>query len=144
MGVFWGYYENEEARKARTPGKNFAWCQALTIVHHTGDRGETIDKVQRGKLVLRYGEVGELNSGFETNATQEVPLLVSGEKILVITIHGNRLVKANLGAVDLSVLCSDVANQRYLSEPHQGPLGVFSRGHSATFGNVRFIADSSN
>ena len=73
---------------------------------------------------------------------QDLPL-PTGEAILEIEVDGDRLAVAKLRGAPLARLYSLETNQRFHKESNKGSLGVFAfKQHSATFGNIRFMAMS--
>ena len=142
VGIFWGYRENPELKKAKTPLQDFAWFQMLRIYRESRPEGVR-DYVQRGRGTLRYNARGEIAYSF-VPLDDDVVVLRTGETILRIEIDVNRLKGARLGALPLANTYSDAANQRYQTDPYQGSIGFFALKHAATFSNVRFMMHSRN
>jgi hypothetical protein len=140
VGVFWGYHEDPAARAARAPQKEFAWFQMLLVSHEVGRQGD-IYSVQRGKGALWYTAAGEMQIHGHARRRHDVPLLSGPEVVLTISAEGKRLVRASLGEVRLTNLCSDDVNKLFEALPSQGAVGLVTLAHRATFDNVRFLPE---
>jgi serine/threonine protein kinase len=147
VGIFWGYHEDEDKKKEKTPGVAFAWFQTLCLERVPSANGGYFDQVGRGRGQLGYNKNLELVPLFRETLKSQIVQLRPGETILRVEIFGNRLDRAELGGVPLTQLCDAQANKlfQFHTDHYRGAVGVFSlRNYAATFSNVRFYAYSSN
>jgi serine/threonine protein kinase len=145
VGVFWGYREDAEARKARVPSKEFASFQTVCIYRRGAPNGGDIYLAKRGRCTLYYDKDGLLQVSTHFSPQQELPRLIRGQEIILeIAVERGRLVRATMGTTQLTSFSHDVVNNLFKADPYDGAVGLIVLSHDASFRNVRFIGYGEN
>ena len=142
IGIFWGYRENADVKKNKTPDTEFAWLQLIITEYHEDNVKGSYLMFLRSKGALFFNAVGELRMKTHRKASQDVVLPNPREKVLKIAVQDKQLILARFDGSDLEKLCSAATNGRFEPDSYAGAIGLFTQGYSGTFSNARFFANS--
>jgi serine/threonine protein kinase len=142
IGIFWGYRENADVKKNKTPDTEFAWLQLIITEYHEDNVKGSYLMFLRGKGALFFNALGELRMKTHRKAGQDVVLPNPREKVFKIAVQDKQLILARFDGIDLEKLCSAATNGLFEPESYAGAIGLFTQGYSGTFSNAKFFANS--
>jgi serine/threonine protein kinase len=142
IGIFWGYRENADVKKNKTPDTEFAWLQLIITEYHEDNVKGSYLMFLRGNGALFFNALGELKMNTRRKAKYDIMLPNPREKMFQIAVQDNQLIHARFDGIELKDLCSPATNKLFESEPYGGATGLLTQGFSGTFSNARFFANS--
>jgi hypothetical protein len=142
IGMFWGYRENADVKKNKTPDTEFAWLQLIITEYHEDNVKGSYLMFLRGNGALFFNALGELKMKTHRKASQDVVLPNPREKVLKVAVQDKQLILARFDGIDLKNLYSAATNEFFEPESYAGAIGLFTQGYSGTFSNVRYFANA--